>query len=162
MTLTDLIPQSLDMSTGDRLRLVADIILAEPEHWDQSFFCRVPSADLSYSSTFPDVLDLVNDEYVISCDSQFCVAGWGVVTTPGEIIRAALESLPSHYGDLWSRAGAAAFGLSPTLADRLFTWSDMDVHTMANLLRALADLPEPRTTDAAINAGLLTPDGHFL
>lgn len=85
------------------------------------------------------------------------VRGKGV-TSPNEgmhlaAIGVALTSPSVELRDGWCEAGADAFGLDDDLAMAIFD-AAYAPHSMHVVLRLLADLPEPRTLRAALDAGL--------
>lgn len=139
----DLIPKNLEMSTRDRLLLVADIIEAEPQKWHQDTFLEVPGSDE------PSPWQVVS-KYEIKCGTTACVAGWGVLTSPVDLI----AEVPVEGDDEdWDRAGAKVFGFTEELAARVFYDFERDPERMAEKLRLLAELPEPRTLKDARLAG---------
>jgi hypothetical protein len=128
---------SLPTTTHDRLHAVADVIRSRPELWDQTMWD-------AEDETCDTTVDLLNCRVGVGaeCLTPACVAGWAV------------RFLPPGSGVLysrWSSVGREALGLSRDLAGRLFDdeLAELDHDHMADLLDALADLPEPRTLEDA-------------
>lgn len=153
-----LIPDDLHMTTAERLRLVATIIEAEPDHWDQDYFAfRVPNSDsLSYEFDIADVVG--QPEVVVGCSTVLCVAGWGVTTSPFDLIP---DDVIAQ--GLWETAGAIALGLDEELASNLFNTYSLTNEQTVWLLRSLADIPgDKRSCTAARAAGLMDDDWGFV
>ncbi len=113
----DLLPQT----TTERLLAVADLLESRPELWDQ----RTWGEDYEREMTPQDCAQL----HV--CNTVACIAGWGVRYSPVELVT-----------DLsWSKAGAAAFGLSEDLADVLFM-STFYPPSVPETLRQVASIKE--------------------
>lgn len=141
------IPTGLDMTTKDRLLLVADIIETVPEKHSQGSWI----SGVDYQDTGPKQVLGFN-----VCGTSMCVAGWAVCCSP--VWTQIPEIDDEGFGDAtmtavkWGRAGAELLGLEDDLADFLFEqWVSGD---FPEALRLLAELPEPRTYEAAKDAGL--------
>lgn len=159
-TLKNLIPEDLNMSTADRLRLVADIIEAYPKRWDQMTYTSILDGYDDEESPTNVYVDDVHD-----CNTTFCVAGWGTLLTPPDVIALHLQELQDEDRDAyyfthltateeWDFGGTLAFCFDDDLATTVFNNMTNDPTEMARLLRNLADLPEPRTLKAARAAGV--------
>lgn len=151
------IPTDLHMSTADRLRLVADLIVAYPDKWDQhSYLDPGYRVSIGADDWSPTAAAGHLDDALHYCGTVGCLAGWGVTCTPR-------DEMAGFWGfGWWSRAGAQAFGFDPDLAGALFSdWDAYGLHEddrpepFAEVLRSLADLPEPRTLAAALRLGIL-------
>jgi hypothetical protein len=139
MTYTPVIPTDLPETTTDRLLAVADLIEFQPDHYDQEVWWADTGA------TNPEPYRVANRSR-IDCGTTACLAGWGVALSNWSELRSAAAGVV--HDDAWTRAGAAAFGLSARFAERLFSShtheSLGDVSDVADVLRRLAKLPEDR------------------
>lgn len=144
--------EDLHMSTGDRLRLVADIIEAHPDLHD-------PGVWVSGGSANAHPKEAVELNY---CGTPACIAGWAVMCSPldeVEFRRGVGEREWLSSNGSWVDVGRQQLGLDLNLAELLFDGEATEGNHPARL-RGLADLPEPRTYEAAEKAGLLK--GIFL
>lgn len=121
----------LPTTTTERLLAVAAHIESHPDEWVQSVW------------TGSNVGRPDDEKGRGECGTVACIAGWAVRFTPKDF----------PLDTTWSVAGAEALGLHQHLADAIFH-SDYAPADVASELRLLARLPEPRTLDAAIVAGL--------
>lgn len=155
------IPADLNMTTGDRLRLIADIIERTPQKWNQ---------DTYWPDEMDEQIGSVNDEAdqirVLAetgrgdCGSGLCVCGWGVYLTPPADVLALVDALQKGQGTYadFESVGAKLLGLDSGLASALFTeWYILGLESSNHMefargLRVIADLPEPRTYDQALAA----------
>lgn len=144
----DLIPSNLKMSTGARLRLVADIIEAEPGRWYQGWW-----VERRTNRAEDTPRQMAGAAKKIECGTTCCVAGWAVsLTRPSDLARTTN----------WTHAGSVALGLDLALGNQLFSGgipshTSKDRKAMVKALRQLADLPAPRTYDQAKAAGIKIP-----
>lgn len=159
-TYLDLLPADLDITTTERLLLVADIITLDPRHWDQTYFI----ANYDDHGEFIGTLipsQVVAQPQVIKCGTRLCLAGWSVVTSPESVVSEILADDGITQDTKWWRAGAVAFGLDWTLGHDLFYNFDLHASQAAWILRELAKLPEPRTYEAARAAGIVLDHRNF-
>lgn len=161
--------KNLPTDSGDRCRLIADIIEFGEGRWDQGTWVNV---DRYRDPTY--VEGEAQDEPILQigagfrdeCGTAVCVAGWAVRLTP---------TMPDEVLDEWSTAGAYALGIPQTDDEKLddvlfgagFGWSRLDYESgytgpsrpqrVAAFLRALAEFPEhERTFDHLVEH--LAPD----
>lgn len=157
------------LTTADRLRLVADIIEDNPRRWEQSEWFRTET-HTEYGrirTTAPSLFAYAGTGSEHWCDSVGCFAGWAATTVPKEDLVYDIDGCPSEsVDDLAARAFGFDESLHAVFASGAFDLADRDhedaVRAVAGVLRALAELPEPRTLDAAIEAGIVVTDywGH--
>lgn len=125
------------MTTTERLLLVADMIEAFPEKWDQCYFTEMGTTGYEY--------EVEETPGMTECGTACCIAGWAVrFSTPGNI---------SDSED-WEEAGARLLGFDDHLS--MLVFYDLNrCYVSPAFLRGLAEIPEPRSVDAAIEADLL-------
>ncbi len=132
---------NMEMTTGERLHRVAQIV-RDGKKWEQR----------SWGASEP--MEMAGAGHI--CGTTACVAGWGVALSPGELVGDTLRDIPSaihgsHLARDWLFVGAKVLGLTLELANELFS-PDIarELHMeFADALDGIADLPEPRTVEAA-------------
>lgn len=141
MTLTDVLPSRLPLTSSARLRVIADIIERKPGVFDMDSYLNASDMD-EEEGLRGGVRFTAGKAKEVSCGTTACVAGWAVLLAP-----------PSQRQDLnsdWDKAGGKLLGLSYDAACSLFYSGNRDV--TPELLRELARMPEPRSMDDLDNA----------
>ena len=111
-----------------RLIAAARMIEQHPENHDQDTWVAGPGSPYGLSAVE------LSDSASISCGTTCCAAGWGIATTPGDL-------LPRGWrGTSYIDAGANAFGLDYGAASVLFYSGSMPAKNTAKVLRDLAAL----------------------
>ena len=127
-------PLKLSMSTANRLRLVADQIVRDPDRWSQDEYD-------SAGRTITQVAGEANRQN--DCNTAHCVAGWAVALSPPS------EVIPDPGDDnAWDTVGARQLGLAHDLARYVFYSFSPAAEAMAAFLNAFADL-HPRQRNVA-------------
>jgi len=127
-------PLKLSMSTANRLRLVADQIVRDPDRWSQDEYD-------SAGRTITQVAGEANRQN--DCNTAHCVAGWAVALSPPS------EVIPDPGDDnAWDAVGTRQLGLAHDLARYVFYSFSPAAEAMAAFLNAVADL-HPRQRNVA-------------
>lgn len=124
----------------ERLRLLADVIEARPEHFDMSLWYRSKESVNGNPRR-------VSDADATECGTTFCVAGWACYLWPEDIPRT-----DSTDGNAWVHAGAAVLGLPRRTAKALFFATGYKAPEMAAILRRIADGQSLRQARAAVDS----------
>jgi hypothetical protein len=133
-TLAEIIPADLNMTTGQRCALVADIIEFHPEQWDQEVWAA--GDDRSIIGTGA------------SCNSSCCAFGWAIAATHPKALSSAARREIQVMGRYFT-AGEESLGLEWDAA-YLISDTDNKREPLVAALRFLATVPEGERTAALL------------